>query len=652
MAKNYFRNNPTDNAIGILQSRRSLWDSGKNTQHYKSAMRNNAWCSVTIDGLKLPQPSETFKKLHGRGLSSPKPYPSLESVKIETAGQWGHAIHVEVKFTCYLRSDFETFDKAWMRTGKEGFIEFGYVKPYNQSEQTYKKLDGLVVALFEFNTDQNAHYHCRVKLVGPSRFAEAAEAKGGLKDRGKYKYKTKGFFGGEQTHEVTSLEELLLFDAQENGTSSTDDMEDNHKVNTPYGDIIVYHPPEKGGMLGGFSRGWERMAGAMKRSGDKQYTFHHEYYSLEYIVNRLINDQVLGFLKDITTSKSKNIIGPIEIICNSDVSVGHGYDVVRSANPNAMLILGSGRGSYLNGSNGNGKDWESGGEGAGGAIKCYKGSEVDLSKIMLERGLIVSALSNARASSEESDKATQTGPTQKTEVLIYVERFLRELFKEIAYNTGNLFQLTLIEDPDNRKRLLVVDKNNGNADTLQVFMFDPIDGDGSTREMTLSSNAGSKEYMAAMFGSIIKPSDINSTINGDISEADSKRASKLSTITKSIEDKVTKTLPDSVFSIDEVEGLRTLFVEYNQTLSSTDNKKRQIVLYPGLRLNVTLDGIWGFNIGNHIHTTLCPKDPYRITSNGICFNVQRVEHEITSPAADWVTHLEGILTFANPISYV
>jgi hypothetical protein len=648
MATNYFRNNPTNNAIGVLQSRRGVWREGRNSLHVRTA-RNNAWCSVTIDGLSLPAKSETFDKLYGRGLSSPKPYPSLESISIQTAGQWGHAIHVEVSFTCYLRSDFEKFDKVWMRPGAEGSVSFGYVKPINGSEQKYNKLDGLVVATFEFSTDQNAHYHCRLKMVGASKFAEAAEVKGGLKDRGSFKYKTKSLLGGSQSHEVTSLDELLLYDAQENGSTSTDDMADNHKVPTPFGDIIVYHPPDKAGLAGGIQRVGGKVLGALANMGDKQWTYHHEYYSLEYVVNRLVNDQILGFLKENTSSKDRAVIGTVKVICDSQTSVGVGYDVIRSADPLSMLILGGGRGTYLSGT-GQGKDWENGGEGAGASISCYKGNEVDLSKIMLERMTITSALSHARVDSEESDKSTQTGATSKTQVLIYVERFLKELFKTISFNTGNLFQLDLVENPENRKELLVVDRNNGVTDTLQVFMFDPIDGDGSTRDMSISSGGGNKDYMAAMFGAVHKQSDINSTIKGDIAEVDNNRAKKFQSIPNAINEKVTKSLPDGGFAADEIEGLRTLIMESNQVLPSDDNKRKQVILYPGLKLSVTLDGVWGFGIGNHIHTTLLPKDPYRITSNGICFNVQDVSHTIQNN--DWETRLEAILTFAKPIQYV
>lgn len=648
MTENYFRNNPENGVIGILQSRRSLWQAGRNQFHIKDAMRNNAWCSVTIEGLSLPNPTETFAATYAR--NSGKPYPSLDEVVIETAGEWGHALHANITFTCYTRSDFEIFDKKWMRTGGKGTISFGYVKPYNGSEQKNIKIDEMYVTTFEFNTDSAGHYICNCKLVGPSRFAESLECKGGLKDQGKFKYKTKSIFGGTETHFVTSLDELLLYDAQENGQTNTDDMADNHKVPNAFGDIIVYHPPTKGGSYAGSSlRDSGRLLQALSVSGDKQYTYNHEYYSLDYVCNRLVNDQLIEFVKKITDSKSKSILDGVKIICNSEVSRGHGYGAARSADPLSILLLGNSKGKYKKG-DGTGKDFEKDGEGAGGNIKCHNGDWIDLSKIMLERMVIVGALSKAREKSEVSDKSTQTKPSKRTDVLIYVKQFLDEIFYTISYCTGNMFQLELIENPKNKKELLVVDKNNGNANKLQVFVFDAIDGDGSTRTMNLSSNAGSLEYRGAMFSSVIKQSDIMSTLNGTKNEIRAKRESEIGNTVTQINHKCFVTIPDSGFSGDEIEGLRTLLSAYNQLQVPDTNKNKAIVLYPGLKIDISLDGLWGWKIGNHIHTTHCPKDPYRIESNGLCFNVQSVRH--TLKENDWQTDLSGILSFAGPLEYV
>ena len=86
MGKNYFRNNPTDGALGVLGSRKTLWKQGQQKTHIKDAYRNNAWVSVTIDGLTLPKHDDKFGQVYGRGPGSPKPYPSLTSVVITTAG--------------------------------------------------------------------------------------------------------------------------------------------------------------------------------------------------------------------------------------------------------------------------------------------------------------------------------------------------------------------------------------------------------------------------------------------------------------------------------------------------------------------------------------------------------------------------------------
>lgn len=644
---NYFRSKPTDGALGILGSRKKLWQSGRESLHIKDAYRNNAWASVTIDGETLPGNADTFAKVYGRGGDNPKPPASLESVSVEYVGELGMAIHVTVTFTCYTSGQFAYYEKKWLRPGKKGTVKFGYVKPFNESEQKGITLSNLVVAWYSFNTDSKAHYIGTVKLVGAARLAQSVEIKGGLKDRGKFKYKTKGILGGTQEHEVTSLDELLLYDAQENGKTPTDDLEDAHLVKTQWGEIVVYEPPQKAGVAGGFQRVAGKIWGEIANAGDKMWTYHNEYYTLGYVVDRLINDQILGFFKQNVSGTDQAIIGNVKFVCNTATSIGHGYPLVRSADPGAMLILGGGRGKYVNDSTGMGKNWEDGG---GASIKCHNGNTVDLSKIMLERTTITQAIAHARAESEVSEKAAKTKPNEKTDTLIYAKAFLSELFKTIAYNTGNLFQLEIIEDQTDSKheKLLIVDRNYGVAPSIPVFLFNPIDGDGSTREMTMSSEAGSKEYMQAMFDSVTKASDINSTIKGTISDADSKRAAKMNTVKSSIDKKVTKTLPDSGFATDEVEGLRSLLVEYNQVQPSKDNKTKQNIIYPGLKMAVSLDGVYGFHVGNYIHTTLCPSDPYR--KGDMAFWVSHVRHTIQNN--DWQTDLDAILGYISPIEFV
>lgn len=648
MAINYLQNQISGEVLSILKSRRNYWELGRNAQpHIKDAMRNNAWAKVTIDGLSLSRNDDKFQQLYGRGQSLAKPPPSLNKVVIKYRGEGKLAIQVDVSFTCHLRADFINFEKRWLRAGKVGSVEWGYVKPYNPAEQKYiGDLGEVTVATFDYNTDSNNHYHCNLMMIGASKFAESAEAKGGLKDSGQFKYKTKSYSGGVSTHEVTSLDELLLFDAQNNGETVTDDMGDNVKIPSSYGDIIVYKPPTKGGIGATLGKFAEQFA----NRDNKQFTLHSEYYSLEYIVERLINEQILGFIKDITSSKDKQLLANVKIVCNSTVSRGYGYPIVRSADPNSLLILGGSRGTYINSSTGEGKDWEKGGEGAGDSINCHKGDFVDHSKLMFERKAITMALSAGSERSEETGAASKTNQTEKSPVLVYVERFLKELFSLVAKNTGNLFHLDMIENPDNRDELLIIDRNYANPDTLKVFLFDPIDGDGSTRTMEISSGAGSKDYQAAMYNSVVKQSDINGTIKEDVSEADGKRASENTKTIAQIIIKYTTTLPDSGFSTDEVNGMRTLLSRYNQTLTSEQNKKQQVILYPGLKISMTLDGVWGWRAGNHVSTTLMPPSPYLVESNGLAFNIQSVTHTIQNN--DWETSLDGLITVKKPITFV
>jgi hypothetical protein len=648
MAESYLLNEPTDKAFDILKSRRGFYNSHKNNQYYKTSMRNNAWVSVTIDGLTLPDNNNTFKSQYGGG--GLKPPPILENVDIAFFSSEGQSLTIKVNFRCFTRKDFKIMESRWMRYVRLGNVYWGYKNPYHKAEQTGNEIKGMQVSNYSFSAAEDGSYVCSVSLIAPGAFLKSADVKMGMKDAQTKSnqglvYKTKNVFGNVSKHFVNSIEELLLFDAQQNGETVTDDIADNTRIKTQWGDILIYHPPEKGGMAGAFQRSLGKLVGRLFNSGDKQWTYHSEYFSLEYIVNRIINDQMLGFFRDNVVEKQKDIASKIKLVCNEVVTNAYGYSHVRSADPAAILLLGKNRGTYIS-PDGAGKDFENGGASGGSSVTCLIGGDnADISKVMFERSVIEDALESAADAVENTDVASKPGGVKATKVSIRIDTFIEKLSSRLKEATGEIYELALIEDPKDIRRMLVIVSSNGASKVTPCFVFDPIDGDGGTRSMSITSGAGSEEYRRAQFALATGASDPTVLIAQKQVEADAKRLKNYADAVHSINEYVTKTLPESAFDITSTAGLAQSLKKYKESFSSKLRKTTFFEPYAGLTLSGTIDGVWGLRAGNLVHTTLTPETPYRKQSTGICFRVSNVSHSISN--GDWVTTFEASMTTAN-----
>ena len=150
---------------------------------------------------------------------------------------------------------------------------------------------------------------------------------------------------------------------------------------------------------------------------------------------------------------------------------------------------------------------------------------------------------------------------------------------------------------------MVVDQNYGVTERLKCFVFDPIDGDGSTRTCTVQSNVGSQEYRAAMFVGASKKGDPISALRGCSDKLKDVRSNEF---TKAQNDKFVLikapgNLGKNQFNGQDIISLKSAMGRMHK--NNPDTVTNETVHYPGLSINIELDGVWGFTPGNAISST-------------------------------------------------
>ena len=107
-------------------------------------------------------------------------------------------------------------------------------------------------------------------------------------------------------------------------------------------------------------------------------------------------------------------------------------------------------------------------------------------------------------------------------------------------------------------------------------------------------------------------------------------------------------LIESRFDSDTEAALQSQINALTISKASSHSKKYDLPTYPGLELDVTLDGCYGFRIGNAFATSHLTPNYFK---NKSYFMVRSVTHTFTANS-DWVTQLSGILTFYDNIEYI
>lgn len=670
MAESLYRRKPEGNVTSILQARSDLVKQSNQTASGKStSVRNPAYAKITGHDLScggsgtmtLPLDQPTIDETYYYTGGSIKPGPDLESVTIEYGGDWGLARKVTGRIRCYKLSDFETVQRYFLLPGNEIDVSIGYATP-NWGYGNSKTLKGFKVATFNFNTTQDGHWLCEFMAVSMAEAIKTLDMQivvcngcndiggsGQSGNSGPLKYITGT---DNKQHAVKGLAELIASDAQKNGEWSIDDLKDGEVI-TSFKDynpgsenkdaaIVIYD--------GNYIRNqFEKITawlGKIKKyfgsaESEVESANNQVYVSLGYVVNRIINDQLLR-AHGCSVAHEREKFSKLKIEFDPEYSKCKIAEGITSGDPLTVLLLGDG--NYKN-NDGEGKDFDKDCKNLG-AVKSNSDGDIKIQNILVHRDVVVASFNESIKQREANADNTDVKDT-KNEVVNVID-FFEKLSDHISSCVGGSISLRIVEHPDDLKKLIVVDQNYGVTDSLPCPVFDPIDGDGSTRTCTVQSNVGSQEYKAAMFVGSSKGGDAIAAIRGCGDDLDRQRSKEfnLALIDKQVLIKNPGNLGKNQFDAQEINALKSIMGRLYR--NNPDTTTNETVHYPGLSINLEMDGLWGFIPGNAISSTQVPPD-WRNAYNSY-FMVTKVTHTIQQ--SDWSTQIDGILAYYNNMDYI
>lgn len=656
MSKNPYRKNPDANVLDDLKKRASVYRNGP---HFNAATRNPAWIQITGHGPKagikattqtIPENQNTFGEVYSQKF---KISPILSDATISYMGEHGFAIALEATIQCHLKEDFESIEKSFLYPGAIIDVSFGYGNPRPAGYTSGKTIKGFRTATYSFNTTEQGFWIAKFKAVAPSEAVKTLDMATTL-DAPSLKY-----LAGGKTYPVHGMAELMASDAQVNGQKSIDEMNDGETITS----FAQHNYSESPGAIVVFTSDHLKSGGVMNNvvssmlswtSGNTNNEITESknipYYTLEYVVNRIIMGQLKANLNNSIHSDDAQDFKKVAIKFHPVYSKSSIPKHILSGAPTKILLLGGDRGNYLNGS-GQGKNFEKAPAIKLSVVNCELDraagrSTIDFKKILIERSAVLAALGDI-------DRARPSGTTpdvkQFQEGVIGVETFLNTIFNTIKAATGGAIALRLIQNPDDtpdaKFEQIIVDENYGVANKLQCIVFNPIDGDGSTRVCSLTSGVGSQEYKFQMFAGAGKKGDPLNQAKGALDGVEAKRSVQyFKEIKKAIEIiKNPGALGASQFDQVHQDSLMACMGSLRQNAQGSE--EFELPLYPGIGIDITLDGIYGFHPGNAISSRQLSSGYFKNTY----FFVQNVTH--TFQNSDWETKLTGCLTIFKYIDY-
>lgn len=668
MSESLYRRKLNPDVETILKARKGLLNRTSHISGGESAMaRNPAWVKITgicracKDRGKtktLPEIYDKVQDVYKYSGGTIKSSPTLKSVKLSFAGDWGLARRISAEIECYTIRDFEEIQKTFLFPGNEISVKFGYKKSWGYPKNSSEELSGFKVATFAFNTTSEGFWICTFEAVSASVgiknldmqivVCNGCNPSGGVGQSG-----TSGplkYLVGKnlEPHPVKGVAQLIASDAQKNGQYSIDDIKDgdvidkltNYNPGVPIKSaaVVIY----SGDHLRNMFQKFKAWIGKISRSfgmGDSevQSANNQVFLTLGYVINRILNDQLLRAMACgiIDQNGDRSEFNNLKIEFHPEYSKCKIANGITSGDPVTMLLLGDA--NYKN-SKGAGKDFDADCQQLG-KVKSISSGEVDLKNILIHRDVIVDAFNNATKKREA--KSDSTDVKDSKEETINIIDFFESVSDHISQAVGGAIALRLVEHPTDARKLLVVDQNYGVTSELKCIVFDPINGDGSTRECSVQSSVGSQEYKAAMFVGTSKKGDPVSALRSCDNHLKDQRQDehKKALTDKTVLIKNPGNLAENEFDGEEINALKSVMSRLHR--NNPTSGEIESIHYPGLSMNVSLDGIWGLEPGMAMSSTQVPKD--WINKNKAYFMIVRVEHNFSE--SDWSTTADGILAF-------
>ena len=235
------------------------------------------------------------------------------------------------------------------------------------------------------------------------------------------------------------------------------------------------------------------------------------------------------------------------------------------------------------------------------------------------------------------------------EEYLRVTEFFKNLFTTISNCTGGFVQLGLIVDDgtndkdDLTKHKILKIVPTTFVDTgLDIWKFNTLNGDGSTRELSITAELPSTDLHASLVKNIFNNSRVTNAIRSDTNDGLS--INDLEELaTRLLDEYYNKLMPRTKYSDETCDAARNILLNINKGRPSNSLVNNNQYLWL-MKMNVKMDGVGGWRIGHHINSNTVPNS--FTTERNIAFVVTRVHHVIEGQ--DWQTELESICTVVPP----
>ncbi len=668
-----FRREIPDNIKNVLGNRYGLYSKGNEANYYKPKTRNTAFCIITKNGISVSTREDTFNDTYNVDVKDPKktslkPRPNLLSAEIERIGTDASIVNLSMRIRgtieVYSLSDFLKYSKVFCINDpkNELSITIGYTSPFDGCPSYTVK--GCFIAYGTWQSTNENYYQLSFEAIGPGEvFSTIDIGLSGLWDaKPPLKYKNnKSFFNKPEEGTVSGYFELMLYDAQKSGAFLTDTIEDGEIIsyvrknnyekdvtpNVTYlnfrggltkSDIIVYKPVE-GKIL---SPDPEEIPSAQTKTD--------EFFTLQYVVDRIVNEFALfPFYKNQTVvgSKVKDVYVGFAEKPRCTVLRGN---VVRSCDPKKILILGGGAGNYTNKNNrSQGKNYEKV-KGDFDGIKSHYSSYIDFRKILIHRNVIYDGLKASMHNVANPDPSANIRNDFIPEEYLKVDRFLKKLFTVISQCTGGFVQLDLVVDDGTdtnddltTHKVLKIVPATFVEEPFNIWKFDTLNGDGSTRELQITSELPSTDLHASLVKTIFNASRVTHAVSEGNCDDGFPNYGIETIANKLLNEYYNDLFPRTYYNEESCQAARGLLASCFRAQSTDILRQNNQYLWL-MKMHVKMDGVGGWRIGHHINSNTVPSN--FTTDRDIAFVITRVNHRVENQ--DWETELESICTVVPP----
>lgn len=652
----------------VLESRAGIYAGGNSVDYYKPKTRNTAFCTITKNGVTISSREDRFNETYNPG--SLKPRPNLISAEIERIGNDASLVNLSMRIRgtieAYSMADFIKYSEIFCINDpkNELSITMAYAAPFDGCPPY--TVSGCFIAYGTWQSTNENYYQMSFEAIGPGEvFSTIDIGISGLWDQNGLTYKNyQSFWKGVETGIVSGYYELMLYDAQKSGAFLTDTIADGEIIgysrknayegmvipNFTYlnfrgvptkHDIVVYQPIEG------------KTLNADPEDIPSAQTTTDEFYTLQYVVDRIINEfSLYTFYKKYTDTDSKVrdvYVGFAAKPRCSTVSACN-PNVVRSCDPKKILILGGGAGNYLSKSDSSkGKNYEKV-IGYFDGIKSHYGSYIDYRKILIHRNVVWDALKANMHNVQKPDPSANSKNDFIVEEYLKVDRFLRNLFTVISQCTGGFVQLDLVQDDGNQDtddlrfhKVLKIVPATFVEEEFDIWKFNTLQGDGSVRELQMTAELPSTDLHASLVKNIFNTSRVSNAVSSGttIDGLDQNDMDEIAT--KLLDNYYNDLMPRTMYSEETCDAARNLLASLSRGRSTNSLIENNQYLWL-MKMNVKLDGVGGWRIGHHINSNTVP--PSFTTDRSIAFVVTRVHHIVESQ--DWHTELDAICTVVPP----